>query len=369
MTTRWRRRRAAGALAGTVGGVAAAAFPAPAPAQGRTRWRMVTTWPRGFPGPGTGAERFARSVAEASDGRLTIEVLPAGEPVPAFEAFRAVTDGTADLMHASPVYWQDRMPAVVFFAAVPFGMTTGELQAWLRHGGGQELMDELYDGFGLKPFPAGSTGVQMGGWTNREIRATADLEGLRMRMPGLGGEMMRRLGAEIVSLPAGEIVRALKAGALDAAEWIGPWNDLALGLHEVAQHYYWPGVHEPASELEITVGKRQLTSLPGDLRALFEACCRAEAATLTAEFNARNGAALTTLIRRHGVQLKRMPDEVLVAMGTAAGQVIAERRDSGDAATRRVAQSFLSARAELKAWTTIGEYAFTRARGLDYRYA
>lgn len=347
---------------------AASTFPAPAIAQGRVEWRMVTTWPKNFPGQGTGAERFAKSVGEATDGRLTITVYGAGELVPAFESFDAVQSGAAELMHATPYYWQGKSKAMNFFSTVPFGMTTSELQAWVRFGGGQELWDELYDGYGLKPFYGGSTGVQMGGWFNKEINALADLQGLKMRIPGLGGEMLRRLGATVVNLPAGEIMPALQSGAVDATEWVGPFNDLALGFYKAARFYYWPGMHEPGTEVEITVDKAKFAELPKDVQAIFELATRAEDLTFTAEFNARNGQALETLINEHGVELRRFPDEVLEGFGRVAGEVIGEMRDGGDDITKRIVDSFLQHREELMRWTDIGEHAFTRARGLSYPF-
>jgi TRAP-type mannitol/chloroaromatic compound transport system substrate-binding protein len=369
MTTKWKRRQtlAVGAAAAVATGTAS--FPMPAIAQGRIEWRMVTTWPKLFPGQGTGAVRFAESVEAATEGRLKINVFAAGELVPAFESFDAVASGAADLMHATPYYWQGKSKAVNFFSTVPFGMTTSELQSWIRFNGGQEVWDELYDQFGLKGFYGGSTGVQMGGWFNKEINAPADFQSLKMRIPGLGGEVLKKLGATVVNLPAGEIFAALQSGAIDATEWVGPYNDLALGFFKVAKYYYWPGIHEPGTEIEITVSKSKFAELPKGLQTIFETCARAEDLMLTTEFNARNGNALVQLVRQHGVQLKQFPDEVLIAMGNASGEVIAELRDSGDAITRKVAESFLKTRDELKAWTTIGEYAFMRARGLKYQYA
>jgi TRAP-type mannitol/chloroaromatic compound transport system substrate-binding protein len=371
MTTKWKRRQtlSAGAAVAAAGTAAASSFPKPAIAQGRIEWRMVTTWPKLFPGQGTGAVRFAESVAAATDGRLQIKVFAAGELVPAFESFDAVVSGAADLMHATPYYWQGKSKALNFFSTVPFGLTTAELQAWMRYGGGWELWDELYDQFGLKGFYGGSTGVQMGGWFNKEINGPADFQGLKMRIPGLGGEVLKKLGVTVVNLPAGEIFAALQSGAVDATEWVGPYNDLALGFFKVAKYYYWPGIHEPGTEIEITVSKSKFAELPKDLQAIFEVCCRAEDLQLTTEFNARNGNALVQLVRQHGVQLRQFPDEVLAAMGNASGEVIAELRESGDDITRRIVESFLKARDELKAWSTIGEYAFMRARGLKYDYA
>ena len=364
-----KRRDFVGAAATGGAAVAASAFPAPAIAQGRQEWRMVTTWPKNFPGQGTGAERFAQAVGEATDGRLTITVYGAGELVPAFESFDAVQSGAAECMHATPYYWQGKSPAMNFFSTVPFGMTTQELIAWMKFGGGQELWDELYDGFGLKGFHGGSTGVQMGGWFNKEINSLADLQGFKMRIPGLGGEMMRRLGVTVVNLPAGEIFPALQGGSIDATEWVGPFNDLTLGLYKVAQYYYWPGVHEPGTEVEITVAKEAWDQLPPDIQKIFELTTKAEDTMLTAEFNARNGDALDALINQHNAQLRQFPDDVLQGFGKASGEIIAELRDSGDEITRKIATSFVEQRKKLMDWSSYGELAYMRARTLDFDYA
>jgi len=352
---------AAGAAAGT-------ALAAPALAQSRVEWRMVTTWPKNFPGQGTGAERFAKSVTEATEGRLTIKVYAAGEIVPAFESFDAITRGAADMMSATPYYWPNKSKALNFYSTVPFGMTTSELQAWINFMGGQELWDKVYDQFGLRGFHAGSTGVQMGGWFNKEIKSTADVKGLKMRIPGLGGEALKKLGVTVINLPAGEIFPSLQSGAIDATEWVGPFNDLALGFYKVAKYYYWPGMHEPGTMLEMTVDKKKFAALPKDVQNIFIACCRQESEMLTSEFNARNGGALQTLISQHKVQLKRFPNEFLKDYGNAAGEVIAELRDSGDAVTKEVVESFLKARRDLMSWNRIAEQGFLNARVLDYKF-
>jgi TRAP-type mannitol/chloroaromatic compound transport system substrate-binding protein len=363
-----RRGFISGAAAGGAA-LAASSFPAPAIAQGNVQWRMVTTWPKNFPGQGTGAERFAQTIAEATDGRLTIQVYGAGELVPAFESFDAVQSGAAEMMHATPYYWQGKSKAMNFFSTVPYGMTTSEFNAWIRYGGGQELWDELYDGFGLKGFHGGSTGVQMGGWFNKEINSLADVNGLKMRIPGLGGEMLRKLCATVVNLPVGEIFPALQAGSIDATEWVGPFNDLTLGLYKVARYYYWPGVHEPGTFVEITVSKEAFAALPADIQKIFELAAMAENDLLTAEFNARNGDALETLLTEHGVELREFPQDVLEGFGKAAGEVIAELRDTGDDITQRIAVNFLEQRRQLAEWSNRGEFAYMQARNLPFDYA
>ena len=362
------RRTFLKAAGGGAAVVAAGSFPAPAISQNRTEWRMVTTWPKNFPGQGTSAERLANTIREATDGRLSITVYGAGEIVPAFESFDAVTSGAADCMHATPYYWQNKSKALNFYSTVPFGLTTNELFAWMRFGGGQELWDELYGIFGLKGFHAGSTGVQMGGWFNKEIVNTDSVKGMKMRIPGLGGESLKKLGMTIINLPGGEIFAALQSGSIDATEWVGPYNDLAFGFFKAAKYYYWPGMHEPGTTLEVTVDKKKLTALPKDVQRIFEECCKAESDKLLAEFNARNGQALQTLVQQHNVQLRRFPNDFLVAYGTAAGDVMKDMLDDKDQLTREVAVSYLKARRELVSWNRIAEQGYMNARLLDYKF-
>ena len=355
------------ALAAT-GVAAASAFPKPAIAQGKVEWKMVTTWPKNFPGLGTGANRFAERVTAATDGRLSIKVFAAGELVPPFESFDAITRGAADAMHAAPYYWPNKNKGLQFFSAVPFGMTATETSAWMEFGGGQELWDKILDQFGMKGFHAGSTGVQMAGWFNKEITGADSVKGMKMRIPGLGGEALKKLGMTIVNLPGGEIFAALQSGAIDATEWVGPYNDLAFGFYKVTKFYYWPGMHEPGTTLEVTVDKKKFLALPKDVQTIFAECARAESHQLTAEFNARNGQALETLIKTHNVQLKRLPNDFLQAYGTASGQLMQEMLDTGDALTKEVTASYLKARRELVAWNRIAEQGYMNARLLDYKF-
>ena len=214
---------------------------APAVVRKRIEWKMVTAWPRNFPGAGTGAERLARRIGVMSDGRLTVKVYAAGELVPAFEVFDAVSQGTAEMGHATSFYWAGKMPAAQFFSSVPFGMTANEMNAWLYHGGGQALWREVYAPFNLIPMVAGNTEVQMAGWFRREIDSVDDFKGLKMRVQGLAAEVLRRSGVTPVSMPVGEIFTSLRSGLIDAAEFTGPYNDLALGLYRAAKFYYYPG--------------------------------------------------------------------------------------------------------------------------------
>jgi TRAP-type mannitol/chloroaromatic compound transport system substrate-binding protein len=364
---------AAGAIGGFVAGRAgepaevAASGGAPAVVRGRYEWRMVTTWPDKFPGLGTGAERLAKRLSDMSDGRLSVAVYSQERVGRAFGAFDAVARGEAEMGHGAAYYWQRHSRACALFAAVPFGLTATELAAWIHDAGGQQLYDELYAGFGLKPFLAGNTGAQMGGWFVRPLTSAADLRGLKMRVPGLGGEIFRRVGATAINLPGSDILAALQGGALDAAEWVGPWNDLAFGFHEIAKNYYWPGFHEPGTGIEVIVNKPSYEALPADLKAIVAIACQAETNAMLAEFNARNAAALKTLIHEHGVELHRFPDDVLAAFGKAAQDVLGEY-ESGDALTRRIYASFKSFRDGVLPWSKIADqgYMAVRAKALGF---
>ncbi|MEE8515942.1 MAG: TRAP transporter substrate-binding protein [Alphaproteobacteria bacterium] len=334
---------------------------APAISKGLKQWKMVTTWPEKFPGLGTGAERLANRITAMSGGRLTVKVYAANTLVPAFGSFDAVSQGSVEMGHGASYYWQGKSKAANFFAAVPFGLTANELSAWIRYGGGQELWDKVYGNFGVRSFLAGNTGTQMGGWFKKEIRSIEDFKGLKMRMPGLGGEVLRRIGATAVSLPGGEIFSALQAGTIDATEWVGPWNDLAFGFYKLTKQYYWPGFHEPGTGIESFVNKAAFEALPQDLQAIITGACQAETEAMLADFNARNGAALATLINKHGVKLRRFPDDVLQALGKASEEVLDEL-ESADDLTKRTLASFRKFRKNAMGWSRLSDQGFLNMR-------
>ena len=334
---------------------------APAIARKKRRLKMVTTWPKNFPGIGTGAERLAKRITELTDGSLDIRVYAAGELVPALGAFDAVSQGKADIYHGAEYYWQGKSRAFNFYAAVPFGMTAGEMKAWIYHDGGQELWDELSAGFNVKPFMAGNSGTQMGGWFRSELNELSDFKGLRMRIPGLGGEVIARMGGVPVTKPGGELFLALSQGNIDATEWIGPWNDLAFGFHSIAKYYYYPGFHEPGTTLAMGINRELWDDLSAQERAAVENAASAENDYMLAEFNSQNARALATLVNEHGVKLTRFPDEILDAMARISVEVLAETAAS-DPLTGRVFESFASSMARTSRWGEIGERAFTRVR-------
>jgi TRAP-type mannitol/chloroaromatic compound transport system substrate-binding protein len=324
---------------------------------------MVTTWPPNFPGLGTGVVNLVDFIDRASGGRLKIRIYAGGELVPPFEVLDTVSSGTAEMGHGAAYYWKGKSAAAQFFTAIPFGMSAQEMKGWLYHGGGMELYRETYDQFGIVPFVAGNTGVQMGGWFNREINSVADLNGLKMRIPGIGGEVLKRAGGTPVNMPGAELFTSLQTGNIDAAEWVGPYNDVAFGLHKIAKYYYYPGWQEPGPVLECIVNRAAFESLPEELQAVVEVACSAVNDQMEAEFTARNAIALQQLRDDGEIEIRAFPDDVLRELRTMTDAVIAEIADQ-DPLVARVAESFTDFRATVSGWTEISEYAMLRSRGL-----
>lgn len=325
------------------------------------RWKLVTTWPPNFPGLGTGVQRMAEMIDAASGGRLKIKVYAAGELVPPFEVFDTVSSGTAEMGHGSAYYWKGKAEAAQFFTSIPFGMTSMEMNGWMYHGGALELYRELYDSFNLIPFPAGNTGVQMGGWFNRPIDSLADLQGLKMRIPGLGGEVLKRAGGTPVNLPGAEIFTALQTGSIDATEWIGPYNDVAFGLHKAARYYYYPGWQEPGPVLECIVNAEAFATLPEDLQNIVRLACSATNDQMTAEFVARNAQSLTQLRSDGDVELRPFPADVLKQLREITAEVVQELVDR-DPVAARIYESFSAYRETVADWSAISERAMLNTR-------
>lgn len=356
-----RRKFLKAATATGVAAVAASSLAAPAVAAERVEIAIVTTWPRDFPGLGTGAQRFAQRMSDMSDGRFQVSYYAAGERVKAFDSFDEVASGNAQMYHGADYYWVGKDQAWGYFTAVPFGLTYTEINAWIRYGGGQELWDELAGKFGLKNFMCGNTGVQMGGWFNKKIRSPNDFKGLKMRMPGFGGQVIGKMGGSPVSLPGGQIYENLVSGAIDATEWVGPWNDEAMKFQEAAKYYYYPGMHEPGSMLAAGCNKSWLTSLSKSDQLLIEAAAAMENDVMMSEYNAKNGAALTRLINDHGVQLEKFSDKVYDGFSKAANEVFQEVQAGSDLAAR-IHASFVKARQEVGAWTNLSDSPYIAQR-------
>lgn len=345
------------------GGVAATAtaIAAPAPAQGRIVWNMTMPWPRNTPGVGVNAQRFAERVNRMSNGRLEIRLFAAGELVPPFEGLDAVQSGAADIAHGTPYFWVGKSAALNYFTGVPFGFTAPELAAWLYFGEGMKLWREVYADFGVVPFYAGSSGLQAGGWFKREINRLEDFEGLKFRIAGLGGEVLKRLGATTVLLPPGEIGPALMSGAIDAAEWIGPWNDRAFGLYKVAKYYYVPGFAEPGPGLEVIVNRQRWEALPDDLKAIIETAAAATAGETFADFTYHNMRSFEPLITEEGVELRSFSDEIFDALGRTSFEVL-EELAAKDPLTGRIHASFMAFLREATRYTSRFDSVFLRHR-------
>jgi len=323
-------------------------------------WKIVTTWPKNLPGLGSAAENFARFVSEMSDGRLTVTVYGAGEIVPAFEVFDAVSQGVAEVGHGASYYWKGKIPAAVFYTAVPFGMTAQEMNGWLHYGGGLELWRQLYAPFGVIPFAGGSTGVQMAGWFNRELKTAADLQGLKMRIPGLAGEVFNASGGTAVRIAGGEVYTSMQTGVIDAVEWVGPYNDRTSGLNQVADYYYYPGWHEPGAMLEFTVNKKAFDALPSDLQAIVRYATRAANQDMLDEFTARNNESLQSLLA-DGTQLRKLPDDVLKVLYDNAQTALASLT-ANDPMAQKIAHSYTAFANDVRAYHEISERAYLNVR-------
>jgi len=330
---------------------------------GRFEWTLLSTAPRGLPGPGTGAQRFAERIEAMSAGRLRIRVRGAGEVVGAFEVFDSVVAGDAQLGHGAAFYWRGKVPEAVFFAAVPFGLNAQETNGWLYHGGGLDLWRELYAPFGLIPFPAGNSGPQMAGWFDRPLESLDDLRGMKMRILGLGAEVFERAGGVPVALPADAVFNAMQTDVIDAVEWVGPYNDLPFGLFQVARYYYYPGWQEPGPPLELIVNEEAWGRLPKDLQAIVAAAARAMNEEMLAEYTARNPAALRALVDEHGVELRPLPREVLQELRVLSDAVLADMASVSPLA-RRIHASYTAYGASVRAWHAISEHAYLDARTL-----
>lgn len=325
------------------------------------KWKLVTTWPKGLPGLGSAPENFARRVEEMSNGRLSVRVYGAGEVVPPFEVFDAVSQGVAEMGHGASYYWKGKIPSAVFYTAVPFGMTAQEMNGWLHYGGGLELWRELYAPFGVRPFAGGSTGVQMAGWFNRELKSAEDLKGLKMRIPGLAGEVFTASGGTSVRLAGGEIYTSMQTGVIDAVEWVGPYNDRTLGLMEVAEYYYYPGWHEPGAMLEFTVNQEAFNRLPADLQAIVEGAARATNQDMLDEFTARNNSSLTSLLDEYETKLRPLPDDVMDILHSNA--VIAlDKLKEDDPMAAKISASYEDFLDGVRTYHEISERAYLNAR-------
>ena len=330
--------------------------------RGAVEWDLVTTWPAHFPILGEGVDLLSQWVGEMSGGRLRINVHGGGEQVPPLGVFDAVSQGDVQMGHGASYYWAAKCPASQFFTGIPFGFNAQAMNTWLYAGGGMELWKDVYEEFNLKPFVAGNTGAQMGGWFNRKIRSLADFRGLRMRIPGVGGKVLTRIGGRTVLVPGEDLCDHMAKGWLHATEWIGPFHDMAMGLHEVASYYYHPGWHENGSALELIVNMDAWKGLPRDLQCIVEAAAARLNIWMLSEFEVRNTAALGALVRVHGVNLRQFPTPLLKQLKRISGQVL-EEMAHGDPQSRKVYEDFRQFGEKTMVWNRLSEGQY---QGLRY---
>jgi TRAP-type mannitol/chloroaromatic compound transport system substrate-binding protein len=303
------------------------------------RWRMSMTWPKALPGLGTGAVRLAQRITSLTNGRLDIRVYGAGELVPPLGVFDAVADGSLECAHGGAYYWLSKSRSFAFFCAVPGGLMASEQNAWVYFDDGLKLWHELAAPFGIIPFPAGNTGMQMGGWFKRPINSLSDLRGLKMRIPGLGGEVFAKLGGNPQNIPGGELFTALQSGVIDGLEWVGPWNDMALGFHRIADYYYGPAFQEGGPMLEMIFNKAAFEKLPTDLQLIVKGACATENMLMHAEYERNNAQALRELQAIERLKILPFPDDVLKAFFEVSNETLAETANLGDI-NRRIYESF-----------------------------
>ncbi|MEP1095333.1 MAG: TRAP transporter substrate-binding protein [Cyclobacteriaceae bacterium] len=318
------------------------------------RWKMTTTWPPNFPVVGEGCKLLADWVREMSGGRMDITVYGGGELIPALEGFDAVSNGAVEMNHGAAYYWAGKVPAAQFFAAVPFGMNASQMGSWIISAGGDKLWEELYEPFNITPILCGNTGIQMGGWYNKEINSIADLQGLKMRIPGLGGKVLAKAGGTPMLVPGGEIYTNLERGVIDATEWIGPFHDYLMGFHQVAKYYYYPGWHEPGAALEMAINKPKFNALPSDLREIVRTACFRLNRWMGAEFDARNGTYLKKIIDETEVSVKPFPKEVLDGLKGFAKEALDELTEQ-DPQSKKVYEAFNAFRENVGGWMNVSE--------------
>ncbi|MEN9018705.1 MAG: TRAP transporter substrate-binding protein [Hellea sp.] len=333
-------------------------------AKGIKRFRMVTTWPKDFPGLGQMPNRFASALSEMTSGAMEVKVYAAGELVGAMESFDATASGAADMYHGAEYYWQGKSKGFSFFTSVPMGMTAAEIMGWIDHGGGQKLWDDLSADFNIKPFQAGNTGHQTGGWFKKKINSLEDFKGLKMRMPGLGGEVIRRLGGAAVQLSGGEIYQALQSGSIDATEWVGPWNDYAFGFYREAPYYYAPGFHEPGASLAVGINLDVWNTLSTSEQSIIKYACKSANDASLGEYTHENAKALSILKKDHNISPRYFSDEIMKEIGKISKDVVYELGNA-DKRTATIYQSYIKARNSYSKWTEMSDGLYINARKIS----
>ncbi len=348
-------KKAVMTAAATAGSLAVA--PTVIASEKKFKWKMVTTWPPKLPLLQTGAEMFAERVKKMSGGRLEIQVYAGGELVPPLGTFDAVSQGTVECGSGASYYWAGKEPALQWFAAVPFGLNAQGINSWFYAGGGMKLWEEAYGQFNIVPRPGGNTGVQMGGWFNREIKTIDDFKGLKMRIPGLGGKVVSKAGGTVVLLAGGEIFTSLERGVIDATEWVGPMHDLRMGFYQAAKYYYYPGWHEPGTCLDLMFNKKAWDELPDDLKMIVDTAAMYNNLWTLSEFEAQNGQALEELVVKHKVKLKRFPAEVLKSLKKLSDETLEEEAKKSPIATK-THEAFKKFQKQWGAWSDVADRSF-----------
>ncbi|MEM9937869.1 MAG: TRAP transporter substrate-binding protein [Pseudomonadota bacterium] len=366
------RRKLLGAATLGAAGVAATACSqsasdstpgAPAIVKRRTRLTMTTTWPKDLPGLGMAATRIGQRIEALSEGQITVNVYAAGELVPAFEAFDTVASGNADMYHGAEYYWQSKSKAFNFFTAVPMGMSAPEIMGWIDFGGGQALWEELSGQYGVIAFQGANSGHQMGGWFKREVNSLDDFRGLKMRIPGLGGDVIRALGGAAESLPGNEIYQALQTGRIDATEWVGPWNDYFLGFHREAKFYYGPGFHEPGSSLALGMNREKWDSLTPTEQNIIRSACSEVNHLSVGEFTYQNAVYLEKLVTEEDIELRQFPEDVMARVQEVSADIRSDA-GSGSDLERRIYESFEDALRKSRSWANIADGPYLASREL-----
>jgi TRAP-type mannitol/chloroaromatic compound transport system substrate-binding protein len=345
---------------GAAAAVATSAMSAPAvlAASKKTyNLKMVTTWPANFPVFQVGLEEFAKRVEQITEGQIKIQVFAGGELVPAMETFQAVSDGTVEMGSGAAYYWAGKVRAAQWFAAVPFGLNAQGMNAWFYSGGGLKLWEEVYAPFNLVPRPIGNTGVQMGGWFNKKLNTMNDFQGLKMRIPGLGGKVFAKAGGTVTLTPGGEIFTNLERGVIDASEWVGPYHDSRLGLPKAAKYYYYPGWHEPGTALEIIFNKKVYEGMPKHLQMALDACAAQTNIWQLSEFEANNGEYLEKIIASKHNELLEFPKDVMETLRKLARETLEEEAGK-DPLSRKVNDAFMAFKKRVGEWGQYSETAY-----------
>ena len=349
--------KAGGALA-AAGGAAAVEAPSVI-AQPKVQWRMSTTWTPALDVLQGSAQQLARLVDAMSGGRFRIEVFPAGQIMGPFECFEATSKGTIEAFMGAPYYWAAKEPAMQWFATVPFGMNTAGMAAWYFQGGGRKLWEETYAPFNLVPRPSASTGPQMMGWFRKKLNSTADLKGLKMRIPGLGGKVYAHFGTSVVLLPPGDIYTALERGVIDAAEWVGPHDDMKMGFHQIARYYYYPGWHEPGTTGEFVFNKKAYEALPKEFQRMLDYTTQALNTVEFMEYFTRNAQGLKRLQGefKGKVEITKIPDEMIKELKKVAADVVREESEKSPMA-KKVHASYTKFQELIDDWSLVSEGSY-----------